>query len=144
MQLKKYFLGLVFASLLCCGNSYAGHIIRKTIPAQEQVTATIAATNLHNIANGAVTNTVGDSKEEGGDKNHKKDTTGWEGIVALSCGILGVFTFGLTSIPAIIFGAIGLGKGKQHRGMSMAGLILGIVTIFLVVGLAVLISAFYL
>ena len=148
MKLKKYLLGLIFASLLCSGNTYAGHIIHKTNPLQEHLATKMDKSSVQQYTNNSAADNTADTKSaksrEGDNNNHKKDTSGWEGIVAISLGILGLFTFGLTSIPAIIFGAIGLGKGKQHRGMSMAGMILGIVTVFLVVGMAVLISSFYL
>jgi len=67
----------------------------------------------------------------------QQGSSGWEGITALICGILGLcllFTgpLGLVlSILAIIFGALGLGRGKPHHGMALAGLILGAVALLL-------------
>jgi hypothetical protein len=56
-------------------------------------------------------------------------------VAALVCGILGIFTFGILSILAIIFGAISLKKIKRSggfytgRGMAIAGLVLGIILV---------------
>jgi len=55
-------------------------------------------------------------------------------IAALIMGIIGFLFFGLLSILAIIFGAIGLSQtGKdptlKGRGMATAGLVLGIIAI---------------
>ena len=58
------------------------------------------------------------------------------GILALVFGIIGFFTLGITGILAIIFGAIGLGKDEE-KGLAIAGLILGIVS--LVVGIILIV-----
>ncbi len=76
------------------------------------------------------------------DRRPRKDTSGWEGIVALCCGILGLFT-GWLAIPAIIFGAIGMSHGKAHRGMAIAGLVMGIVTIVVVLFLILVLASFF-
>ncbi len=64
-----------------------------------------------------------------------KQENGKEGfaIASLVLGILGVFSssFGLTSILAIIFGA--LGKSSKKQGLAKAGLILGIIGLVLAV-----------
>ena len=54
-------------------------------------------------------------------------------VAALVLGILGFFT-GITSILAIIFGAIGISQTKRNsnlggRGMAVAGLVMGIVVV---------------
>jgi hypothetical protein len=67
-------------------------------------------------------------------------SSGWEGIVALVCGILGVFT-GYLAIPAIIFGAIGMGKGHRNSGLALAGFILGIVTVVIYAVVILLLAA---
>lgn len=53
--------------------------------------------------------------------------SGWEGIVALLCGIASIipFFFGVPAIFAVIFGILGLRHNKPHRGMALAGLIIG-------------------
>ena len=55
----------------------------------------------------------------------------WASIVAICCGGLAFLT-GFFSIPAIIFGGIGLSKsgpGKEYkgRGLAIAGMVTGIV-----------------
>lgn len=42
------------------------------------------------------------------------------GITALCCGVLGI------SIPAVVFGAIGMHRNERLKGMAIAGLVLGI------------------
>lgn len=51
----------------------------------------------------------------------KQRESGWEGIVAFACGVLGFFPL------AIIFGAIGMGKGKRNREWAIAGFVLGLI-----------------
>lgn len=51
------------------------------------------------------------------------------GIVALVCGILGIF---LIPIPlALVFGVLGWGKKKKHRKLAVAGFVLAILWIIL-------------
>ncbi len=64
--------------------------------------------------------------------NARPSSSGWEGIVALCCGILGLVT-GYLAIPAIIFGAIGMGRHKRHRGMAIAGFVLGVLEILILI-----------
>lgn len=141
MTPKKLLLFLLL--LIGCTNAdtYAGHIIRKTNIVDE---ATISSTPLSVETVSSPAETVRSTFLRSYDEREKrqaKDTSGWKGIVSLVCGILGIFTFGLASIPAIIFGALGLGRGKKNQGLALAGLILGIVTIFLFAMLVVLIAS---
>ena len=62
--------------------------------------------------------------------------TGWAGTASLVCGIIGLATFPLyplilSSVCAIIFGAIGLSKKRRKKGLAIAGLTLGIAVIVL-------------
>lgn len=52
-------------------------------------------------------------------------------ITSLICGILGFFTFSLTSIPAIICGSLALRNG-QSKGMAVAGLITGSISLVII------------
>jgi hypothetical protein len=56
-------------------------------------------------------------------KRKRTDDSGWAGITAFVCGLAGL------GILAIIFGAIGMGEGRKHRGLARAGFILGIVNV---------------
>jgi hypothetical protein len=73
------------------------------------------------------------------------------GILALVFGIVGfalgwIFLFGglFLAIGAIVFGAIGMSGGRPGKGMAVAGLILGILTIILPILILGLILAIWL
>lgn len=73
-------------------------------------------------------NTAPEANQHGDDGNRKvkrkrTDDSGWAGITAFVCGLTGL------GILAIIFGAIGMGEGRKHRGLARAGFILGIVNV---------------
>lgn len=127
-------------------NSQAGFIIKKTPAAAEntQVVSTMpAATKLskkeqRKEAIKAIKRLINDNGHPGRPHRHGS-SSGWEGIAALVCGILGFVGLfigagiGFLCIPAIIFGAIGMGRGHEHRGMALAGFILGVATIVLAI-----------
>lgn len=71
-----------------------------------------------------------------------KSSSGWEGIVAFVCGILGILT-GFMAIPAIIFGAIGMGKGRPNRGLAIAGFVMGVVVVALFILALLLVIALF-
>lgn len=61
----------------------------------------------------------------------RREPQGW-GIASLSCAVAGLVTFPgglLLGIPAIVFGAIGMGKNKRLRGLAIAGFTLGLMEI---------------
>lgn len=71
--------------------------------------------------------------------NGKGTGSGWAGIASFVCGMLGIvglftspFLF-LLSIPAIIIGAIGMGRRHINRGFAIAGFTLGVIAIFILV-----------
>lgn len=135
---------LVLSFLLLVGSTnadtYAGHIIRKTPVVNETIIGATPLSVETVTSPSEILKTKLSQAHDGRGKRQARDTSGWEGIVSLVCGVLGIFTFGLTSIPAIIFGALGMGRGKKHQGLSLAGLILGIVTIFIYVMIIVLLA----
>ena len=55
---------------------------------------------------------------------------GWVGIVALLCGIGGLF-YGGFAVAAILFGFWGMGRRHKNKGMAIAGLVLGLFAILL-------------
>jgi hypothetical protein len=72
----------------------------------------------------------------------------WANIVALVCGILGFLT-GITAIPALIFGIIGVvnsGEGTDYggEGMGIAGIVLGGLVILLFIAMLAILAAIFL
>ena len=55
------------------------------------------------------------------------DTSAW-GIVAICCGVLGLF-IPFLGIPALIFGAMGL--KKKMKGLAITGFILGLIEVII-------------
>ncbi|MDR1552074.1 MAG: FHA domain-containing protein [Prevotellaceae bacterium] len=56
------------------------------------------------------------------------------GIAALCCGIVGLFFAGIIlGLLAIIFGAVGMSRQEKNKGLSITGLILGIIDFVLAV-----------
>lgn len=106
----------------------------------------VAATAASAIATGTST-AIGEEKEKKKEKtyyHHNRETreahkrkpseSGWEGIVAFVCGVVGI------PILSIVFGAMGMGKGHKNRGFAIAGFVLGILQI-LAIGLMILVFA---
>ena len=61
--------------------------------------------------------------------SHVSDS-GWQGILSLSCAVLGWFIFGLPlGICAVVFGAMGL--NKKLKGLAIAGVVVGIFEIII-------------
>jgi hypothetical protein len=89
-------------------------------------------------ANGTKDVFNGDSKDAAKNKAEEKTDSGIFGILSFVFIVLGVVlaspTAGISLIifipAAIVFGAIGLGPDRTNRGFAMAGLILGIITVF--------------
>ena len=64
-------------------------------------------------------------------------------IASLVLGVLGICSFSIIpSILAIVFGAIAMNKKQGVKGFSVAGIVLGIVSLVLAVALIVFILAF--
>ena len=64
-------------------------------------------------------------------QQRKVSKNGWEGTWSLVCGILGLFT-GFFAIPALMFGALGMGKEHVHHKSATAGFIMGLVVVFVI------------
>ncbi|MBX2907810.1 MAG: DUF4190 domain-containing protein [Taibaiella sp.] len=125
-------IALLIAFLFATPHSYAGFAIKKTTK-KEFVSGNVFASGVGQrlIAADEFVSMLHSYVNHDEDNNpHPKDTSGWEGIVALCCGVLAPFTL-ISAIPAIIFGALGIGRGKKHQGMAIAGLVLGVVVVFL-------------
>jgi Domain of unknown function (DUF4190)/Domain of unknown function (DUF1707) len=57
------------------------------------------------------------------------DVTNGLAVASLCCGLAQIFSFGLTAIPAIVFGHVARGQirrtGQRGSGLALAGLVLG-------------------
>ncbi|GAA4468862.1 hypothetical protein GCM10023093_27310 [Nemorincola caseinilytica] len=137
--MKIYPLLLLLASTLLLAplHSHAGFLVKKQAPASSAAPSKKDRKKAERLADLATLHHLvlaKNEKEKAGKQQDKtsppRDTSGWEGIVSLACGVIALipFTF-LLFIPAIIFGILGLRKGKQFRGLALAGLILGIIAI---------------
>ncbi len=95
---------------------------------------------LENIKN---TITGEDSKNSTHLHTHK---TGWQGIVAFTCGILGLLTGSLAIVlilapAAVVFGVIGLNKAYHNNtGLAITGLILGCIEVMVALLLVIVLA----
>lgn len=70
-----------------------------------------------------------ESKSYNDDEGEDQKGSGF-GIASLICGVIGLFVLPVVFGPlGIIFGIIGLGKGRQLKGLAIAGLIIGIINL---------------
>lgn len=127
--MKNRILSLVILilSCMCFTPAQAGFIMKRHTPVADSATNTAIKETIQQIESKGLVNTLREYRQDHKSLlNRPGNDSGWEGIVALVCGILGFF-FGFPAILAIIFGAIGMGRNKRHRGMAVAGFVLGIV-----------------
>lgn len=159
MKLKNLLL-LIFA-ILICSTTYAGFLVKKqkqhiattttnntiAVPTNKELRKEQRLQNLNTLKAYLLAQSDGRDTKKG---HSHGSGAGWEGIVSLVCGILSFVGFGvpvliLLCIPAIIFGILGL--NKPHKGMALAGLILGsialLILILAIIILAVLLSAIF-
>lgn len=134
---------IILLSCACFNPAHAGFIMKRHAPVADSATNMVVKETIQQIESKGLVNTFSEFKQE-----HKSllqrpgNDSGWEGIVALVCGILGFF-FGFPAILAIIFGAIGMGRNKRHRGMAVAGFVLGlVVTVIFLLALILFLSIF--
>jgi len=118
---------IVILSCACFTPAHAGFIMKRHTPVADSATNMAVKESIQQIESKGLVNTLREFKTEHKNLLHRPgSSSGWEGIVALVCGILGFF-FGFPAILAIIFGAIGMGRNKRHHGMAVAGFVLGII-----------------
>ena len=64
--------------------------------------------------------------------NSTASDSGWQGIVSLSCAVLGLLVAGLPlGICAVVFGAMGL--NKKLKGLAIAGMVVGILEVIIMI-----------
>lgn len=143
MKPKVLTVCLLLLAATCCNNSYAGHIIHKqTTVSNTAAAVTALSKDQENYRPAELITTIKNLTRADAFRNYyEPGEGGWAGIASLSCGIAGLF-FVLLTIPAIIFGGIGLARNRRFKGMAIAGLILGVLTIvFWVLAISFLVSA---
>ena len=147
--IKSIYIALLTISSIA-HNANAGYVIKNTKTNATNIAHTTTSNNniafssypTHSSINNNTENqSVGEENENQRSRNKKRSTSGWEGTASLYCAIFGLFVFPPGLIAAIILGAIGLGEGKKHRGRAIAGLVIGITSIFLIATLIVLLTA---
>ncbi|GAA4468856.1 hypothetical protein GCM10023093_27290 [Nemorincola caseinilytica] len=153
MKIKLCLLLCLALVLGAIDNSYAGFLIKKhTFAADSAAVNTADATlsqkelrRAHRMNDIATLKHLVLAKKESSKMlpAASRDNSGWEGIVSLVCGILSLFTLytAWLCVPAIIFGILGLRAGKKHRGLAIAGLILGAVAFVIYVLVILLLIA---
>src|SRR4051812_34877516 len=117
----KLLLLLSMLFLFCTSNTQAGFRVKKSSPTPELSGTVATAPKQTHVATKkeqriatvkAIKRFLIHDNGRPGHRRHASES-GWEGIVALICGL----TYYLF-LPAIIFGAIGMGRGHRHRGMA--------------------------
>jgi len=144
-----YVFILFFSCLLCSRQSPAGIVIKKNLRGDTHRTVI----RLPEISSNK--NVYENAREIISCYKNRhvapNDNSGWQGIASLACGAValamliagpyGVLFGLLLSLCAIILGALGLGKNKPHRGLAIAGLVVGIIALLILLfALAVLIA----
>lgn len=134
---------IVILSFSCFTPVHAGFIMKRNAPVADSSTTAAVHETMQLIKSNGLVNTLRDYRSEYKSMLQRPgSSSGWEGIVALVCGVLGLF-LGFPAILAIIFGAMGMGRNKKHRGMAVAGFVLGIiVTALLLLAIAFAIALF--
>jgi len=151
--MTKTVIKSIFIALLTIAsfahNANAGYVIKSTKTNATNIANTTIANNntavpynptFSSVYKNIENQSVGEENENQRSRNKKRSTSGWEGTASLYCAIFGLFVFPPGLIAAIILGAIGLGEGKKHRGRAIAGLIIGITSVFLIATLIVLLT----
>lgn len=123
--MKLNFLRIIIFIFLIgtTATAHAGFVIKKNTTIIESVIAASEITKpIIAIQKPSAAKQEGDNQHQR--QKRKPSESGWEGITALVCALAGI------GILGVIFGAIGMGKGHKHRGMAIAGFVIGLVQVF--------------
>jgi hypothetical protein len=124
----KHYLLRAFLVIFLFGTSVTAHAGFRVKKNTVLIESAFAANDITNAA--IVKQKQSEEKQEGENQNQrqkrKPSESGWEGIAALVCAVAGI------GILGIIFGALGMGKGHKHRGMAIAGFVIGLVQVFFI------------
>jgi hypothetical protein len=122
MQKATLCVLVIMLLLVPSGDSIAG-FVRKKQATENVVKQPTSSFNKANMRHAELVSRLFAKQAINNDeeRKYKPRNSGWEGIVAFACGVTGLF------IPAIIFGAIGMAKGKRNREWAIAGFVLGLI-----------------
>ncbi len=127
-------LCLIMGSLLLIlnsHNSYAGFLLKKhNKPLVETVVGSDATADLEIGRQAFATPKENLKSNLCHTDNPSNKNSGWEGTASMWCAIGGIVFFPAL-ICSIVFGAMGLKKGKKHRNRAIAGLAISLNIIFL-------------
>jgi hypothetical protein len=134
--MKKGFLSIIalLTVLIFATPAHAGFVTKKAT----SVTSIISPAPAHNNAGSSrqeirnarlqKLSAILNHEDHDHEHEHHRHDSGWEGTAAMWCGIGGIF-FLPAFLCAVVFGVMGMGKGRRHRGRAIAGLVIGIVAI---------------
>ncbi len=136
---------IVIATLIVLSftsNTYAGYVVKNGKVIQHTQASILGINKIQNkLIDVQYTKAIkekGEENENQQTRNKKRSRSGWEGTASMYCAIFGLLVFPPGLIASIILGGLGLGDGKKHRGRAIAGLIIGITSVFLIATLLVL------
>ncbi len=139
MKKSSCILLFVFLFSMIHGNSYGAFYVKRKTATAHETTATIPAEQQKKESSivrlqeqvAAITSFLSPEGCLHPERRHRGSASGWEGTVAMWCGIGGIIYFPPALICALIFGGLGMGPGHRHHRRAVAGVVLGIVGMFL-------------
>ena len=130
-QSGKFYILAVLLLLLCnIRQADAAFVIKKVNITTESASAKDNLLSKVHVEAAASSTDRNSGRGDSPKKRVAPDNDGWEGTTAMWCAIGSIFVFPAL-ICAIVFGAMGLKKGKKHRGRAIAGLAISLNLIFL-------------
>lgn len=136
--MKKGFLSIIalLTVLIFATPAHAGFVTKKATTVTSIISPAPAykkaGSSRQDIRNARLQKLSAVLNHEDQEHEHHRHDSGWQGTAAMWCGIGGLLFFP-AFICAVVFGIMGMGKGRRHRGRAIAGLAIGLVAINLFV-----------